>query len=52
MAGKAGAMHGIYQDASPFQFHEENYGEQLRLFILLFRLMHFLLLTNLCDLIF
>jgi DNA-directed RNA polymerase I subunit RPA2 len=24
MAGKSGAMHGIYQDATPFQFHEEN----------------------------
>ena len=35
MAGKAGAMHGIFQDATPFQFHEENrvidyVGEQLR----------------------
>ena len=24
MAGKSGAMHGIYQDATPFQFHEDN----------------------------
>ena len=35
MAGKAGAMHGIFQDATPFQFHEENrvidyLGAQLR----------------------
>ncbi len=34
MAGKSGAMHGMYQDATPFQFHEENriidyLGEQL-----------------------
>jgi DNA-directed RNA polymerase I subunit RPA2 len=24
MAGKAGAMHGMFQDGSPFQFHEQN----------------------------
>lgn len=35
MAGKAGAMHGIFQDSTPFQFHENNrvidyVGEQLR----------------------
>ena len=35
MAGKAGAMHGTFQDATPFQFHEERkvidyVGEQLR----------------------
>ena len=35
MAGKSGAIHGVFQDASPFQFHEENrlvdyMGEQLR----------------------
>ena len=35
MAGKSGAIHGIYQNATPFQFHEENrvidhMGEQLR----------------------
>eukprot|EP00339_Tiarina_fusa_P025334 CAMPEP_0117005466 /NCGR_PEP_ID=MMETSP0472-20121206/6073_1 /TAXON_ID=693140 ORGANISM="Tiarina fusus, Strain LIS" /NCGR_SAMPLE_ID=MMETSP0472 /ASSEMBLY_ACC=CAM_ASM_000603 /LENGTH=1224 /DNA_ID=CAMNT_0004706717 /DNA_START=147 /DNA_END=3821 /DNA_ORIENTATION=- len=37
MAGKAGALHGIYQDATPFQFHESGdkisvdyFGEQLR----------------------
>eukprot|EP00595_Chromulina_sp_UTEXLB2642_P003426 CAMPEP_0196768470 /NCGR_PEP_ID=MMETSP1095-20130614/42811_1 /TAXON_ID=96789 ORGANISM="Chromulina nebulosa, Strain UTEXLB2642" /NCGR_SAMPLE_ID=MMETSP1095 /ASSEMBLY_ACC=CAM_ASM_000446 /LENGTH=463 /DNA_ID=CAMNT_0042138141 /DNA_START=1104 /DNA_END=2495 /DNA_ORIENTATION=- len=35
MAGKAGAMHGVFQDATPFQFHENNraidyVGEQLR----------------------
>jgi len=24
MAGKSGSMHGMYQDATPFQFHEEN----------------------------
>jgi DNA-directed RNA polymerase I subunit RPA2 len=35
MAGKAGAMHGIFQDATPFQFHDENkiidyFGEQLK----------------------
>jgi DNA-directed RNA polymerase I subunit RPA2 len=24
MAGKAGAMHGTYQDATPFSFNEEN----------------------------
>jgi DNA-directed RNA polymerase I subunit RPA2 len=34
MAGKSGAMHGIYQDSTPFKFHEENrvidyMGEQL-----------------------
>eukprot|EP00606_Chrysophyceae_sp_TOSAG23-5_P000115 GSChrysophyteH2.ASY1.ANO1.410.1 assembled CDS len=34
MAGKAGAMHGHFQDATPFRFHEENrivdsVGEQL-----------------------
>jgi DNA-directed RNA polymerase I subunit RPA2 len=38
MAGKAGAIHGIFQDASPFQFHENTkvidyVGEQLRLFV-------------------
>ena len=35
MAGKAGAMHGIAQDATPFQFTEEDtaveyFGEQLK----------------------
>ncbi|KAJ5567203.1 hypothetical protein N7535_006509 [Penicillium sp. DV-2018c] len=35
MAGKAGAMHGLPQDSTPFQFSEENtatdyFGEQLR----------------------
>lgn len=35
MAGKAGAMHGTFQDSTPFQFHEERkvidyVGEQLR----------------------
>ena len=37
MAGKAGALHGIYQDATPFSFHESGdkisvdyFGEQLR----------------------
>nr|BAK00019.1 predicted protein [Hordeum vulgare subsp. vulgare] len=35
MAGKAGAIHGMFQDATPFQFHEERkvidyVGEQLR----------------------
>jgi DNA-directed RNA polymerase I subunit RPA2 len=35
MAGKAGAIHGIFQDATPFTFHEENrvidyVGDQLR----------------------
>jgi DNA-directed RNA polymerase I subunit RPA2 len=37
MAGKAGAMHGIYQDATPFSFHENGdqisvdyFGEQLQ----------------------
>lgn len=35
MAGKAGAMNGIFQDSTPFQFHEENrvidyLGEQLK----------------------
>jgi DNA-directed RNA polymerase I subunit RPA2 len=37
MAGKSGALHGIYQDATPFSFHEsgdktsvEYFGEQLR----------------------
>jgi DNA-directed RNA polymerase I subunit RPA2 len=35
MAGKSGAMHGLFQDATPFQFHEEKkvidyFGEQLR----------------------
>lgn len=34
MAGKAGAMHGIFQDSSPFRFHEDQkvidyFGEQL-----------------------
>lgn len=34
MAGKSGAMHGMYQDSTPFKFHEENrvidyMGEQL-----------------------
>ena len=34
MAGKAGALHGIFQDGTPFQFHEEHtavdyIGEQL-----------------------
>ncbi len=37
MAGKAGAMHGTFQDATPFQFHEsgdklavDHFGEQLQ----------------------
>ena len=37
MAGKSGALHGIYQDATPFQFHESGnqisvdyFGEQLQ----------------------
>lgn len=35
MAGKSGAAHGIYQDSTPFRFHEENriidhLGEQLK----------------------
>lgn len=35
MAGKAGACHGVYQDSTPFQFHEKQYafeyfGEQLK----------------------
>jgi DNA-directed RNA polymerase I subunit RPA2 len=35
MAGKAGACHGVYQDSTPFQFHEKQYafeyfGEQLQ----------------------
>lgn len=37
MAGKAGALHGIYQDATPFSFHESGdqisidyFGEQLQ----------------------
>jgi DNA-directed RNA polymerase I subunit RPA2 len=35
MAGKAGSMHGTYQDATPFSYHEErrvidHLGEQLR----------------------
>jgi len=37
MAGKAGALHGIYQDATPFSFHETSdklavdyFGEQLQ----------------------
>jgi DNA-directed RNA polymerase I subunit RPA2 len=35
MAGKSGAMHGMFQDATPFQFHEEQkvvdyVGHQLR----------------------
>eukprot|EP00940_MAST-03C_sp_MAST-3C-sp2_P000348 g348.t1 len=35
MAGKAGAMHGIFQDSTPFRFHEKHraadyFGEQLR----------------------
>ncbi|CAM9517529.1 unnamed protein product, partial [Scytosiphon promiscuus] len=35
MAGKSGAMHGTYQDATPFAFHEQDrvidhFGEQLR----------------------
>jgi DNA-directed RNA polymerase I subunit RPA2 len=34
MAGKSGAMHGMFQDSTPFQFHEQNrvidyMGEQL-----------------------
>lgn len=34
MAGKAGALHGVFQDSSPFRFHEEQkvidyFGEQL-----------------------
>jgi len=34
MAGKAGSLHGIYQDSTPFNFHEKNraidyFGEQL-----------------------
>lgn len=35
MAGKAGACHGVFQDATPFQFNEKNrvgdyFGQQLR----------------------
>jgi len=37
MAGKSGALHGMYQDATPFSFHEsgdklavDHFGEQLR----------------------
>jgi DNA-directed RNA polymerase I subunit RPA2 len=35
MAGKSGSMNGVFQDATPFQFHEERkvidyLGEQLR----------------------
>jgi DNA-directed RNA polymerase I subunit RPA2 len=35
MAGKSGAVHGMFQDATPFRFHEEQkvidyVGEQLR----------------------
>ena len=35
MAGKAGALHGVYQDSTPFQFHENQhavdyFGEQLK----------------------
>lgn len=35
MAGKSGALHGMYQDATPFRFHEgqraiDYFGEQLR----------------------
>jgi DNA-directed RNA polymerase I subunit RPA2 len=37
MAGKSGALHGVYQDATPFQFHESGdkisvdyFGEQLQ----------------------
>ncbi|GAB5035597.1 dna-directed rna polymerase i complex subunit rpa2 [Nannochloropsis oceanica] len=35
MAGKSGSLHGMYQDATPFAFHEERraidyFGEQLR----------------------
>ena len=35
MAGKEGACHGVYQDSTPFQFHEKQYafeyfGEQLQ----------------------
>ena len=35
MAGKAGAMHGTFQDSTPFQFHEKHraadyFGEQLK----------------------
>lgn len=34
MAGKAGALHGVFQDSSPFRFHEDQkvidyFGEQL-----------------------
>jgi DNA-directed RNA polymerase I subunit RPA2 len=24
MAGKSGALHGVFQDATPFQFHEKD----------------------------
>lgn len=35
MAGKSGSLHGMYQDATPFSFHEDRraidyFGEQLR----------------------
>ena len=35
MAGKAGALHGVHQDASPFEFDEDQpavdyFGEQLK----------------------
>ena len=35
MAGKAGALHGQFQDSTPFRFHEKQraidyFGEQLR----------------------
>jgi DNA-directed RNA polymerase I subunit RPA2 len=38
MGGKSGAMQGVFQDATPFQFHEEHkvidyIGDQLRYFL-------------------
>ena len=35
MAGKAGALHGVHQDASPFEFDEDQpavdyFGDQLK----------------------
>ncbi len=47
MAGKSGALHGVFQDATPFQFHEERrvidfIGEQLRSALIIFNNFAFL----------
>ena len=54
MAGKSGAIHGVFQDATPFQFHEENrvidfLGQQLRSVLLPSSSLHLIDLSSLVS---